>query len=102
MGTHPSAPARLAGTGTPLAEHLASHPNMIGAQVSARFAGAQAGAMPFLLKVLAIEKALSIQVHPDKAMAERLHAAQPNVYKGTYQNMSFGCCDCTLTKGACR
>ena len=32
-------------------------------------------------KVLSINKALSVQAHPDKALAEKLHAAQPKVYK---------------------
>jgi len=37
--------------------------------------------LPFLLKVLSINKALSIQAHPDRALAERLHKERPNVYK---------------------
>ncbi|CAE6472154.1 unnamed protein product, partial [Rhizoctonia solani] len=34
-------------------------------------------------KVLAIEKALSIQAHPNKKLAEKLHRERPDVYKGT-------------------
>lgn len=34
------------------------------------------------LQVLAIRKALSIQAHPDKKLAEKLHAEKPDVYKG--------------------
>jgi mannose-6-phosphate isomerase class I len=37
--------------------------------------------LPFLLKVLSIAKALSIQAHPDKKLAEQLHAERPEVYK---------------------
>jgi mannose-6-phosphate isomerase len=37
--------------------------------------------LSFLLKVLSINKVLSIQAHPDKKLAERLHEASPNVYK---------------------
>ena len=61
-----------------------------GAKVLERFAdaGANEGNLPFLLKVLAIGKALSIQTHPDKKMAERLHAEQPNVYKGASRRPS--------------
>lgn len=83
MGTHPSSPARLA-TGETLASHLAAHQELIGEPVLVRFtdAGAHDGNLPFLLKVLAIDKALSIQTHPDKQMAERLHREQPQVYKG--------------------
>lgn len=37
--------------------------------------------LPFLLKILSIRSALSIQVHPDKKSAERLHSLFPDVYK---------------------
>jgi len=37
--------------------------------------------LPFLLKVLSINKALSLQVHPNKKEAERLHAEFPDIYK---------------------
>lgn len=82
MGTHPSSPSRLL-SGTPLASHLASHKQLIGTHVLERFAdaGAGEGNLPFLLKVLSIAKALSIQTHPDKKMAERLHQEQPHIYK---------------------
>eukprot|EP00753_Platysulcus_tardus_P004916 PLAT12760.1.p1 GENE.PLAT12760.1~~PLAT12760.1.p1 ORF type:complete len:353 (+),score=159.17 PLAT12760.1:47-1060(+) len=39
------------------------------------------GSLPFLLKILSVAKALSIQAHPDKPLAERLHADRPEVYK---------------------
>ena len=39
------------------------------------------GALPYLMKVLSVAKALSIQSHPDKALAEKLHAERPDVYK---------------------
>ncbi|KAI0366040.1 mannose-6-phosphate isomerase [Pilatotrama ljubarskyi] len=83
MGTHHSSPSRLASTHETLSSHLAAHPELIGARVVERFrdAGAAEGNLPFLFKVLAIEKALSIQTHPDKAMAERLHKERPDVYK---------------------
>lgn len=32
--------------------------------------------------MLAIRKALSIQAHPDKELAKRLHADRPDIYKG--------------------
>ncbi|KAI0777609.1 mannose-6-phosphate isomerase [Trametes elegans] len=82
MGTHHTSPSRLQ-DGEKLSDHLAAHPELIGSRVRERFrdAGAAAGNLPFLLKVLAIGKALSIQTHPDKAMAERLHQERPDVYK---------------------
>ncbi|CAL1711008.1 unnamed protein product [Somion occarium] len=84
MGTHPSSPSRLiSDVDTTLASYLAAHPELIGDTVRERFAdaGAKDGNLPFLFKVLAIEKALSIQTHPDKRMAERLHKERPDIYK---------------------
>ena len=39
------------------------------------------GDLPFLFKVLSINKALSIQAHPDKQLAQNLFAKFPDVYK---------------------
>ena len=36
--------------------------------------------LPFLFKVLSINKALSIQAHPNKKLAEQLHARDPKNY----------------------
>ena len=86
MGTHPSSPSRLLTAETPsLASHLAGHPELLGSSILSRFAseGSNEGNLPFLFKVLSIQKALSIQTHPDKATAEKLHEEKPNVYKGT-------------------
>ena len=41
------------------------------------------GKLPFLFKVLSINKALSIQAHPNKKLAEQLHAKDPKNYPGT-------------------
>ncbi|THH01776.1 hypothetical protein EW145_g6856 [Phellinidium pouzarii] len=79
MGTHPKSPSRLL-DGTTLAEHLASSPSLIGDDIVTAF-DAGDGNLPFLFKILAIEKALSIQTHPDKQTAEKLHAEQPDIYK---------------------
>ncbi|KAF0289573.1 Mannose-6-phosphate isomerase [Amphibalanus amphitrite] len=77
MGTHGSGPSVLAATGQPLADYIREHPEVLGERVAARF-GTQ---LPFLLKVLSVDTALSIQAHPSKSHAEELHAAQPTVYK---------------------
>ena len=82
MGTHPSSPSRLP-DGTTLTQYLADHPSLIGDEIMTSF-HAEEGNIPFLFKVLAIEKALSIQTHPDKQTAEKLHEEQPNIYKGVY------------------
>ncbi|KAL5504195.1 PMI1 [Sanghuangporus vaninii] len=79
MGTHPSSPSRLL-DGTTLAEHLAANPSLIGDEIIMKF-HAENGDIPFLFKILAIEKALSIQTHPDKQTAEKLHDELPNIYK---------------------
>ncbi|KAL3142181.1 hypothetical protein ABBQ38_002533 [Trebouxia sp. C0009 RCD-2024] len=78
MGTHPSGAAVLAANTTiSLQDWLEQHPQALGATVLQRF-GLK---LPFLFKVLSVETALSIQSHPDKELAERLHAEQPHVYK---------------------
>jgi len=69
MGAHPSAPSGLdrAGVHTTLNAVIAADPvGELGAECAARFGGR----LPFLLKVLAAEKALSIQVHPSREQAE--------------------------------
>jgi mannose-6-phosphate isomerase len=78
MGTHPNGPSKLTGIGAPtLAEHIAKNPAMIGEDSRKRFGDT----LPFLFKVLSVNKALSIQAHPDKKHAEKLHADRPDVYK---------------------
>ena len=37
--------------------------------------------LPYLAKVLSVAKCLSIQAHPDKALAEKLHRDRPEIYK---------------------
>ena len=40
-----------------------------------------ATSLPFLFKVLSVRTALSIQAHPDKALAQKLHVRYPDQYK---------------------
>lgn len=79
MGTHPTLASKLMSTGETLKDHLKRNPNLLGEGVRKKFPGDD---LPFLFKVLAIGKALSIQAHPDKKLAEKLHAERPNIYKG--------------------
>ena len=82
MGAHPSAPSGLhrpPATPAPptppvtLDAVIAGDPEReLGAGCAARFGGR----LPFLLKVLSAEKALSIQVHPSRAQAEAGYAAE--------------------------
>ncbi|XP_026191748.1 mannose-6-phosphate isomerase [Cyclospora cayetanensis] len=41
----------------------------------------EASGLPFLLKVLSVATPLSLQSHPDRALAARLHAEQPLEYR---------------------
>ncbi|XP_038875726.1 mannose-6-phosphate isomerase 1-like [Benincasa hispida] len=52
-----------------------------GAVLGDKVARKWGGDLPFLFKVLSIEKALSIQAHPDKDLARSLNQAQPSIYK---------------------
>jgi mannose-6-phosphate isomerase len=79
MGTHPAAPSDVVvdGARAPLPRLVAEHPaEILGPRVSTEFNGK----FPFLFKVLSAAEALSIQAHPDKAQAERLHARDPAHY----------------------
>ncbi|KAI9448479.1 mannose-6-phosphate isomerase [Lactarius indigo] len=80
MGTHPKSPSLITASGETLASYLSENHSLIGEKVIQKF-GAEDGNLPFLFKVLAIEKALSIQSHPDKETARKLHAQQPDIYK---------------------
>jgi mannose-6-phosphate isomerase len=75
MGAHPSAPSVLTRdgvTGT-LTAAIAANPTLeLGRRVAERFGGR----LPFLLKVLAADKALSVQLHPTREQAEAGFAAE--------------------------
>jgi mannose-6-phosphate isomerase len=81
MGTHPTAPSLHAESHDVLSKHVAENLDLVGKPVVDRFVAGN-GNLPFLFKVLSIGKALSIQTHPDKLTAEKLHAERPDVYKG--------------------
>jgi mannose-6-phosphate isomerase len=71
MGAHPSAPSGAAGT--TLDALIAADPDReLGPSCVARFGPR----LPFLLKVLSAEQALSIQVHPSRAQAQAGFAAE--------------------------
>ena len=79
IGAHPTAPSQvvLEGKKVPLHKWIAENPEpILGERVVKKF-GPQ---LPFLLKVLSAAEALSIQVHPNKEQAERLHARDPEHY----------------------
>lgn len=87
MGAHPGAPSTLVlgETALSLASAVAAHPaEVLGEDCLRRF-GAR---LPFLLKVLAVERALSIQVHPDATRAAAGFRAERDtgipIGQGTY------------------
>ncbi len=69
MGAHPNGCSGIAINGkiVQLSDFIAQNPNLILGEYTAR----QFGELPYLFKILAAEKALSIQVHPNKQQAER-------------------------------
>ena len=97
MGTHVSSPSKVAASGDLLSDHLRQNQDGIGARIINRFSVSD-GVLPFLFKVLSVGKALSIQTHPDKATAEKLHSEQPHVYKGGYKRTAL----VSLVNIACR
>ncbi|WP_226343748.1 mannose-6-phosphate isomerase, class I [Agilicoccus flavus] len=75
MGAHPSAPSGLTrdGAATDLRRVVDADPE---GELGADCARAHGGRLPFLLKVLAADQALSIQVHPDADRAAAGYAAE--------------------------
>lgn len=76
MGTHPSNPSKDVKTGRSLLDLCSENQQLLSSSVSAKY-GAK---LPFLFKVLSINKGLSIQAHPNKKLAEQLHARDPKNY----------------------
>ena len=73
MGAHPSAPSGTERAGLTLDAVISADPcGALGPECAARFGGR----LPFLLKVLSAETALSIQVHPSRAQAVKGFAAE--------------------------
>jgi mannose-6-phosphate isomerase len=71
LGAHPDAPAQA--NGTPLTDLIAADPRgVLGDEVLARFGER----LPYLLKLLAADAPLSIQVHPDADQARDGFARQ--------------------------
>lgn len=78
MGTHPSNPSKDLATGRTLLDMVETNQALL----SSKVVNVYGQKLPFLFKVLSIGKALSIQAHPDKSLAERLHAEDSKNYPG--------------------
>lgn len=79
MGTHGSGPSFVVGAGgeKTLKQWVKENPGVLGDRVAGRWGND----LPFLFKVLSVAKALSIQAHPDKALAKVLNKMHPDIYK---------------------
>ncbi|XP_075361769.1 mannose-6-phosphate isomerase isoform X3 [Mycteria americana] len=79
MGAHPRGDAIIRDNRIPqktLGQWIADNPACLGAKVKDTFHGC----LPFLFKVLSVNTALSIQAHPNKELAAKLHAQFPEHY----------------------
>lgn len=76
MGTHPSNPSKDVDTSRTLLDLVQDNQALMSAEISKKYENK----LPFLFKVLSIGKALSIQAHPNKKLAEQLHSKDPKNY----------------------
>jgi len=84
MGTHPAGCSEIevGANVVSLQDAIAKSPDtVLGEPTLEKFSG-----LPFLLKILAAEAALSLQVHPDKRQAEEGYAWQENRAGEDYQD----------------
>ncbi|KAF2748585.1 mannose-6-phosphate isomerase [Sporormia fimetaria CBS 119925] len=76
MGTHPSLPSKDLQTKRTLLDMMHDNQMLLSKSVAEKYENK----LPFLFKVLSINKALSIQAHPNKKLAEKLHAKDSKNY----------------------
>ncbi|XP_039094056.1 mannose-6-phosphate isomerase isoform X3 [Hyaena hyaena] len=79
MGCHPRGDAKILDnhiSQKTLGQWIAENQDCLGTKVKDTFDGK----LPFLFKVLSVETALSIQAHPNKELAEKLHLQAPQHY----------------------
>lgn len=76
MGTHPSNPSKDLHTQRSLLDLVQDNAALMGHEITQKYQEK----LPFLFKVLSINKALSIQAHPNKKLAEQIHAKDPKNY----------------------
>ncbi|XP_070158369.1 mannose-6-phosphate isomerase isoform X1 [Polyergus mexicanus] len=77
MGTHENGPSYLKDIDVPLQKYIQENTKVLGSDTIQMFGSN----LPFLFKVLSINKALSIQVHPNKEKAKELHELFSNIYR---------------------
>ena len=76
MGTHPSNPSKDLTTQRTLLDLVEDNQALLSKDIAERFGNK----LPFLFKVLSVGKALSIQAHPHKKLAEELHKKDSKNY----------------------
>jgi mannose-6-phosphate isomerase len=79
MGTHPSLPSKDLESQRTLLDLVQDNQALLSKDIAERYENK----LPFLFKVLSINKALSIQAHPNKKLAEQLHSKDPKNYPGS-------------------
>ncbi|XP_003398360.1 mannose-6-phosphate isomerase [Bombus terrestris] len=77
IGTHPNGPSYMKDLNISLEEYIKQNTNVLGNDAQKVFGHH----LPFLFKVLSVNKALSIQAHPDKEKARKLNQQHPTIYK---------------------
>lgn len=95
MGTHPSLPSKDLETQRTLLDLVQDNQALMSTEITERYGGK----LPFLFKVLSIRKALSIQAHPNKKLAEKLHARDSQNYPGNdtqYNSAVWTSADCLV------
>ncbi|XP_060084240.1 mannose-6-phosphate isomerase-like [Ylistrum balloti] len=79
MGTHPNGPSRIISSSgdadIDLGAWVRKNSDSIGTEMEKN------KDLSFLFKVLSVKTALSIQAHPNKVLAEKIHREDPKVYK---------------------
>lgn len=91
VGAHPKAPGKVQ-KDLSLNEHINNHLNECLGSSLLEFGNE----LPFLLKILSINKPLSIQAHPDKILATKLHEQRPDLYPDSNHKPEMGIALSTL------
>lgn len=77
MGTYPELPSYVLETGEDLQDVLDRNvPQLVGDSVHSKWGSK----LPYLPKVLSIQKALPLQIHPNRKLSEKLHDKYPDKF----------------------
>uniref|UniRef100_A0A7S3UXW2 mannose-6-phosphate isomerase n=1 Tax=Aplanochytrium stocchinoi TaxID=215587 RepID=A0A7S3UXW2_9STRA len=92
VGTHVSGPAKVVNENGKeeqlLEDLLKADPSL---QSLNDISEKEKGNLPYLFKILSVNKALSIQAHPDIPLAKQLHAEFPKIYKDDNHKPEMAC-----------